>query len=86
MNPKIKEFLLELGFDYGFLSDDMHHIFENNNCIITFDDRYEFIAIDNHIGEYTIDYKDINFDNQDKSEFDKTKEKHIELMKERKNA
>lgn len=59
MNDKLKDFLVgKLGFDYGYLEDDRHHIFESDHYIITFDDRYKFIAIDNHIGEYTIDYSD----------------------------
>lgn len=58
MNNKIKDLMIELGYDYSYSKEDDHHLFEKKTSTITFDDRYGFIAIANNIGEYTIDYSD----------------------------
>ena len=62
MNNKMKDLMIKLGYVYNYSKEDDNHIFEKKNSIVTFDDRYGFIAIDNNIGEYTIDYSDCGFE------------------------
>ena len=59
MNDKIIKLLVDLGFSYKYCNEENTMTFIITGTQITFDFNYDFIAVDNNVGEYTIDFDEL---------------------------